>query len=47
VCSSDLSELELKAPGIITRYSVCEPLLTGTLAIDSRIPIGRGQRELI
>jgi len=39
--------VEIKAPGIIARISVNEPLLTGTLAIDSIIPIGRGQRELI
>jgi F-type H+-transporting ATPase subunit alpha len=35
------------APGIITRKSVCEPVQTGITAIDSMIPIGRGQRELI
>ena len=35
------------APGIIARKSVCEPLQTGITAIDSMIPIGRGQRELI
>merc|ERR1711988_1365304 len=35
------------APGIISRKSVCEPLQTGITAIDSMIPIGRGQRELI
>jgi F-type H+-transporting ATPase subunit alpha len=35
------------APGIITRKSVCEPVQTGLTAIDSMIPIGRGQRELI
>src|ERR1700753_3959384 len=39
--------IELKAPGIIERRSVSEPVLTGILAIDSIIPIGRGQRELI
>jgi F-type H+-transporting ATPase subunit alpha len=39
--------LESKAPGIILRQSVCEPLQTGVVAIDSLIPIGRGQRELI
>ena len=39
--------VELKAPGIITRKSVHEPLQTGIKAIDSMIPIGRGQRELI
>jgi proton translocating ATP synthase F1 alpha subunit len=39
--------VELKAPGIIERMSVREPLITGILAVDSMIPIGRGQRELI
>lgn len=39
--------IEIKAPGIIERQSVHEPLQTGLKAIDSMIPIGRGQRELI
>nr|UEQ11913.1 ATP synthase CF1 alpha subunit [Kumanoa mahlacensis] len=39
--------IESSAPGIIGRQSVCEPLQTGITAIDSMIPIGRGQRELI
>ncbi len=39
--------VEIKAPGIIARKSVNEPLQTGIKAIDSMIPIGRGQRELI
>lgn len=39
--------IESMAPGIIARKSVCEPLQTGITAIDSMIPIGRGQRELI
>jgi F-type H+-transporting ATPase subunit alpha len=39
--------LEVKAPGIIARKSVHEPVQTGIKAIDSLIPIGRGQRELI
>jgi F-type H+-transporting ATPase subunit alpha len=39
--------VEIKAPGIIVRKSVHEPLQTGIKAIDSMIPIGRGQRELI
>ena len=39
--------VELKAPGIIARKSVHEPLQTGVKSIDSMIPIGRGQRELI
>ena len=40
-------QVELKAPGIVYRKSVHEPLQTGLKAIDSLIPIGRGQRELI
>jgi proton translocating ATP synthase F1 alpha subunit len=39
--------VEIKAPGIINRKSVHEPLQTGLKAIDSLVPIGRGQRELI
>ena len=39
--------VEVKAPGIISRKSVSEPMQTGLKAIDSLIPIGRGQRELI
>ena len=39
--------LEVKAPGVIDRKNVHEPLQTGIKAIDSMIPIGRGQRELI
>ncbi|MEX0851074.1 MAG: F0F1 ATP synthase subunit alpha, partial [Gaiellaceae bacterium] len=39
--------LEFKAPGVISRQPVNEPLQTGLKAIDSMIPIGRGQRELI
>jgi F-type H+-transporting ATPase subunit alpha len=39
--------IELKAPGIIARQPVKEPLQTGIKAIDAMIPIGRGQRELI
>ncbi len=41
------SPIEQKAPGIIDRKSVSEPMQTGILAIDSMFPIGRGQRELI
>ena len=40
-------KIEIKAPGIIARKPVHEPLQTGIKAIDSMIPIGRGQRELI
>lgn len=39
--------VEIKAPGILARKSVHEPMQTGIKAIDSMIPIGRGQRELI
>ena len=39
--------IERKAPGVIFRQPVSEPLQTGIKAIDSMIPIGRGQRELI
>jgi len=47
--SGDLHKmpLERKAPGVIFRQPVTEPLQTGIVAIDSMIPIGRGQRELI
>ena len=45
--SSDSRLIESPAPGIISRRSVYEPMQTGLLAIDSMIPIGRGQRELI
>ena len=47
--AGDLVEmpLERKAPGVIFRQPVTEPLQTGLKAIDSMIPIGRGQRELI
>lgn len=41
------SRIEVKAPGIIPRKSVSEPMQTGLKAIDSLIPVGRGQRELI
>ncbi|MBK9071930.1 MAG: F0F1 ATP synthase subunit alpha [Myxococcales bacterium] len=40
-------QVEIKAPGIIARKSVHEPMQTGIKAIDSMIPIGRGQREFI
>merc|ERR1712070_1275288 len=39
--------VEVKAPGIIPRMSVCEPMLTGIKAVDVLVPVGRGQRELI
>ena len=45
--AAESRRVELKAPGIIYRQPVKEPLQTGIKAIDSMIPIGRGQRELI
>ncbi len=45
--ASETRPLEFKAPGVIDRQPVKEPLQTGLKAIDSMIPIGRGQRELI
>ncbi len=45
--NATMRRVELKAPGIIQRQPVKEPLQTGLKAIDSMIPIGRGQRELI
>jgi F-type H+-transporting ATPase subunit alpha len=41
------ARVDIKAPGIIPRKSVSEPMATGLKAIDAMIPIGRGQRELI
>lgn len=45
--SSETRLIEVRAPGVVDRQSVCEPLQTGLKAIDAMIPIGRGQRELI
>lgn len=45
--SKEKSLVEIKAPGIVYRKSVHEPLQTGLKAIDSLVPIGRGQRELV
>jgi F-type H+/Na+-transporting ATPase subunit alpha len=45
--ASETRELEFKAPGVVKRQPVKEPLQTGIKAIDSMIPIGRGQRELV
>jgi len=45
--SKDRRRIEIKAPGIVARQPVKEPLQTGLKAIDGMIPIGRGQRELI
>ncbi|MFT4570952.1 MAG: F-type H+-transporting ATPase subunit alpha [Hyphomicrobiaceae bacterium] len=45
--TSETRRIELKAPGIVDRQPVEEPLQTGIKAIDAMIPVGRGQRELI
>jgi F-type H+-transporting ATPase subunit alpha len=45
--AKDSRRVEVKAPGIIPRRSVHEPMQSGLMAIDSLVPIGRGQRELI
>ena len=47
VSSKETRLIESSAPGIIARRSVYEPMQTGLVAVDSMIPIGRGQRELI
>lgn len=44
---TEKKRVEVKAPGIVDRQSVNEPLQTGLKAIDSMVPVGRGQRELI
>jgi len=45
--TTETSRIELKAPGIVKRKSVHEPMQTGLKSIDSMTPVGRGQRELI
>jgi F-type H+-transporting ATPase subunit alpha len=47
IASKERRRIEIKAPGIVARQPVKEPLQTGIKAIDGMIPIGRGQRELI
>ncbi|MBX3730302.1 MAG: F0F1 ATP synthase subunit alpha [Candidatus Sumerlaeia bacterium] len=47
IAAREERRIEIKAPGVLARQSVHEPLMTGLKAIDSMIPIGRGQRELI
>jgi len=47
IASDERARVGVKAPGIIPRTSVNEPMLTGIKAVDSLVPIGRGQRELI
>jgi proton translocating ATP synthase F1 alpha subunit len=45
--NTEFKHVEVKAPGIITRQSVNEPMITGVKSIDCLVPIGRGQRELV
>jgi F-type H+-transporting ATPase subunit alpha len=45
--TNDFRKVEVKAPGIVKRKSVHQPLQTGLKAVDAMVPIGRGQRELI
>ena len=45
--STETRLIEIRAPGVVDRQSVGEPLQTGLKAIDAMIPVGRGQRELI
>jgi F-type H+-transporting ATPase subunit alpha len=47
IVAAESRQVEVKAPGIVARKSVHEPLQTGLKAIDAMVPIGRGQRELI
>ncbi len=47
IATDESNLIEAMAPGIISRKSVCEPMQTGITAIDTMIPVGRGQRELI
>ncbi len=47
ISAKESRKVEVKAPGIVARQSVSEPLQTGIKAVDAMIPIGRGQRELI
>jgi F-type H+-transporting ATPase subunit alpha len=47
ITTKDMRKVEVKAPGIVSRKSVHQPLQTGLKAVDAMIPIGRGQRELI
>jgi len=47
IASTDRQRVELKAPGIIPRKSVHEPMQSGLKSVDALVPVGRGQRELI
>jgi F-type H+-transporting ATPase subunit alpha len=46
ILADDFASVDVKAPGIITRKSVHQPLQTGISAIDAMIPVGRGQRRV-
>jgi F0F1-type ATP synthase alpha subunit len=47
IVADNFSSVDVKAPGIITRKSLHQPMQTGITSIDAMVPIGRGQRELI
>ncbi len=47
IASDSMKQVDVKAPGILPRKSVHEPMQTGLKAVDALIPVGRGQRELI
>lgn len=47
IIKGSLKKVDIKAPGIVYRSSINEPMITGIKAVDSLVPIGRGQRELI
>ena len=47
IAATEMRRIELKAPGIVKRKSVHEPMQTGIKALDALVPVGRGQRELI
>ncbi|MFZ3209851.1 MAG: F0F1 ATP synthase subunit alpha [Geobacteraceae bacterium] len=47
IATTAFSKVEVKAPGIVKRKSVHQPMATGLKAIDAMVPVGRGQRELI
>merc|ERR1712153_93698 len=47
LATTERRRVETKAPGIIPRMSMCEPMLSGVKAVDVLVPVGRGQRELI
>src|SRR5690606_12962079 len=46
IAAKETRRIEIKAPGVLARKSVHEPLMSGLKAVDSMIPVGRGQREL-